>query len=165
MPTKFQRKSRKQHGNRTRGYGTIGAHRAKGQRGGTGLTTGKFKHKWSYYLKMKKLGFPGPDGEKWKIGKRGFKQPPQVQRLHQVKAINLKDVEEKLPQWVEAGKVEKKGDKYIIDLHALNYNKLLGKGKVTKNLEISVARASESAIAKMKEANAVLKLTAEADKN
>ena len=148
MPTKFQRKSRKQHGNRTRGYGTIGAHRAKGQRGGTGLTTGKFKH-----------------GEKWKIGKRGFKQPPQVQRLHQVKAINLKDVEEKLPQWVEAGKVEKKGDKYIIDLHALNYNKLLGKGKVTKNLEISVARASESAIAKMKEANAVLKLTAEADKN
>ncbi|WP_457558085.1 uL15m family ribosomal protein [Candidatus Harpocratesius sp.] len=165
MPVKFEKKSRKQQGNRTRGYGTIGAHRAKGQRGGSGLTTGKFKHKWSLYLKMKKLGFPGPDGEKWKIGKKGFKQPPQVQRLNQTRAINLKDIEEKLPTWLEAGKIEQKGGKYIINLGALNYNKLLGKGKVTKNLEISVERASALAVEKMKEAKAVLKLTARSEES
>lgn len=163
MPAKFQKKSRKQHGNRTRGYGKIGAHRAKGQRGGTGLTTGKFKHKWTYYLKMKKLGFPGPDGEKWKIGKKGFQIPPQVKRLNQTNAINIKDVENKIEQWVEAGKAEKKGDKYIVDLAKLSFNKLLGKGKVTKNLSITVERASTRAIEKLKEAKADLTLTAKSE--
>ncbi|TFH29476.1 MAG: hypothetical protein E4G98_03780 [Promethearchaeota archaeon] len=162
MPVKFQKKSRTQHGNRTRGYGTIGAHRKKGKRGGTGLTTGKFKHKWSFYLKMRALGFPGVDGDKWRIGKHGFKIPPQVSRLNQTHAINIKDIEEKLSQWVEAGKVEKQGDKYLVDLGALKYNKLLGKGKVTMNMEIKVERATTGAIEKMKEAKADLILTAKA---
>ncbi|MHA1521447.1 MAG: uL15m family ribosomal protein [Promethearchaeota archaeon] len=162
MPIKYRKRSRRQHGNRTRGYGTIGAHRAKGVKGGTGLTTGKFKHKWTYYLKMRALGFPGVDGDKWRIGKHGFHVQPQVRRLNQTNAINIKDIEEKLSQWVEAGQVEKKGEKYLVDLGALKYNKLLGKGRVTKNIEITVERATKGAIEKMKEAKADLILTAEA---
>ncbi|MHA1521981.1 MAG: uL15m family ribosomal protein [Promethearchaeota archaeon] len=162
MPIKYRKRSRRQHGNRTRGYGTIGAHRAKGVKGGTGLTTGKFKHKWTFYLKMRALGFPGPDGDKWRIGKHGFKRPPQVLRLHQTHAINIKDVEEKLPQWVDAGTVEKQGEKFLIDLGTLGFNKLLGNGRVTKNMEIKVKRATKGAIQKMKEAKADLILTADA---
>ena len=93
MPTTHKKKSRKMQANRTRGYGTIGAHRAKGVKGGTGLTTGKFKHKWTYYLKMRAEGFPGPDGDKWRIGKKGFKRPQKMLRIYAVNSINIKEVE------------------------------------------------------------------------
>ena len=161
MTYKRKKKSRKRHGNRTRGYGKIGAHRAKGQRGGTGLTTGKFKHKWSYYQKMKSLGFPGPDGEKWKIGKKGFTRPPDMRRIYAVNPINLKDVDIHIEQWIESGQATKDGNTYKVDLADLEYNKLLGRGKATKKLEITVEKASASAIEKVKEADGEVILTAD----
>ncbi|QEE15344.1 uL15m family ribosomal protein [Promethearchaeum syntrophicum] len=160
MPITHRKKSRKMQANRTRGYGTIGAHRAKGVRGGTGLTTGKFKHKWTYYLKMRAEGFPGPDGDKWRIGYTGFKRPQKMLRIYAVNAINIKEVELNLDQWLEDGKVEKKGTKYIIDLKSLHYNKLLGSGNVTKPMEITVEKASKKAIEKLKAAKVKLTLTA-----
>ena len=150
--------------NRTRGYGPIGAHRAKGVKGGTGLTTGKFKHKWTYYLKMRAEGFPGPDGDKWRIGKKGFKRPQKMRRIYAVNAINIKNVELNLAEWLEAGKIEKQGTKYIIDLKTLHYNKLLGSGNVTKPMEITVEKASKKAIEKLKAAKVKLTLTAAAEK-
>ena len=162
MPITHRKKSRKMQANRTRGYGTIGAHRAKGVKGGTGLTTGKFKHKWTYYLKMRAEGFPGPDGDKWRIGKKGFIRPQNLRRINAVHAINIKDVEINLEKWVKAGKIEKNGASYIVDLNALKYNKLIGKGKVTKTMEITVAKASAGAIEKLKKAKCKLTLTATA---
>ena len=161
MPITHRKKSRKMMANRTRGYGTIGAHRAKGVKGGTGLTTGKFKHKWTYYLKMRAEGFPGPDGDKWRIGYKGFKRPQKMLRIYAVNAINIKDIELNLDQWLEDGKVEKKGTIYIIDLKSLHYNKLLGTGKVTKAMEITVEKASKKAIEKLKAAKVKLTLTAD----
>ena len=160
MPITHRKKSRKMQANRTRGYGTIGAHRAKGVKGGTGLTTGKFKHKWTYYLKMRAEGFPGPDGDKWRIGYTGFKRPQKMLRIYAVNAINIKDVELNLDKWLEDGKVEKKGTTYIVDLKSLNYNKLLGSGNVTKPMEITVEKASKKAIEKLKVAKVKLTLTA-----
>ncbi len=160
MPTTFRKKSRAMHANRTRGYGTIGAHRAKGVKGGTGLTTGKFKHKWSYYQKMKSLGFPGPDGDKWRIGKKGFTRPQNLRRIQAVYPINIRDLESKIDAWVEEGKVEKTAQSYVIDLGSLKYNKLIGKGKVTKKMDITVAKASKGAVEKLKEAKCKLTLTA-----
>ncbi len=160
MPITHRKKSRRMHGNRTRGYGTIGAHRAKGVKGGTGLTTGKFKHKWTYYLKMRAEGFPGPDGDKWRIGFTGFKRPQKMLRIYAVHAINIKDVELNLDQWLEDGKVEKKGTTYIVDLKSLHYNKLLGTGSVTKPMEITVEKASKKAIEKLKAAKVKLTLIA-----
>ena len=160
MPITHRKKSRKMQANRTRGYGTIGAHRAKGVKGGTGLTTGKFKHKWTYYLKMRAEGFPGPDGDKWRIGYTGFKRPQKMLRIYAVNAINIKDVELNLDKWLEDGKVEKKGTTYIVDLKSLHYNKLLGSGNVTKPMEITVEKASKKAIEKLKVAKVKLTLTA-----
>lgn len=162
MTYKHQKKSRKQHGNRTRGFGKIGAHRAKGQRGGTGLTTGKFKHKWSYYQKMKALGFPGKEGEKWKIGKKGFIRPPDMRRIYATNSINLKDVDIQIDQWVEAGKASKDGDLYKVNLADLSYNKLLGRGDAKHRIEIRVEKASASAIEKVKDADGEVILTADA---
>ena len=153
MTYKRERKSRKRHGNRTRGYGKTGAHRAKGQRGGTGLTTGKFKHKWSFYQKMKVLGFPGPDGDKWRIGKKGFIRPPDLRRIYAVNPINIKEIDICVDGWVEEGKAQKNGDKYVVNLQDLDYNKLLGRGDATKPLEITVKKASALAIKKIKAAN------------
>ena len=165
MPITHIKKSRKMQANRTRGYGTIGAHRKKGKVGGTGLTTGKFKHKWTYYLKMRAEGFPGPDGDKWRIGSKGFKRPQKMLRIYAVNAINIKDIELNLDQWLEDGKVEKNGTTYIIDLKSLHYNKLLGSGNVTKPMEITVEKASKKAIEKLKAAKVKLSLTATATKN
>jgi large subunit ribosomal protein L15 len=160
MPITHRKKSRRMHANRTRGYGTIGAHRAKGVKGGTGLTTGKFKHKWTYYLKMRAEGFPGPDGDKWRIGFTGFKRPQKMLRIYAVNAINIKDVELNLDKWLEDGKVEKKGTTYIVDLKSLHYNKLIGTGNVTKPMEITVEKASKKAIEKLKAAKVKLTLIA-----
>lgn len=160
MPITHRKKSRKMHANRTRGYGTIGAHRAKGVKGGTGLTTGKFKHKWTYYLKMRAEGFPGPDGDKWRIGKKGFIRPQQIRRINAVNPINIKELELNLDNWVEEGKVKKTGEKFIVDLKSLKYNKLLGKGKVTKKMEITVEKATKRAIEKLKAAKVKISLTA-----
>ncbi|MHA1647548.1 MAG: uL15m family ribosomal protein [Promethearchaeota archaeon] len=161
MPYTHKKKSRKMHGNRTRGYGTIGGHRAKGVRGGTGLTAGKFKYKWSYYMKMKKLGFPGPDGDKWRIGHKGFIRPPEMLRIGKITPINIKDLEINLDDWVNTGKIKQEGNKYIIDLNALKFNKLLGKGKATKEMDITVRRASGRAIEKIKAAKGSITLTEE----
>ena len=100
MTTTIRKKSRQNRGNRTQGYGTIGAHRKKGKRGGTGLTTGKFKHKWSYYTMMRAKGFPGPDGDKWRIGKTGFIRPQNIRRIQNINALNIRDVEFNIDRWV-----------------------------------------------------------------
>ena len=161
MPTVYKKRIRKYRGKRQRGYGTIGAHRAKGQKGGTGLTTGKFKHKWTYYMKQKALGFPDPA---WIIGKKGFIRPQNLRRINAVNPINIKDVEIRVDEWVTAEKVEKKGTTYIIDLKSLGFNKLLGSGKITKKMEITVAKATAKAVGKFKEAKCKLTLTAKKPK-
>lgn len=161
MPVTFKRKSRRYRGKRTYGSGKIGTNRAKGQTGGHGLTAGKFKYKWSYYQKMKVLGFPGPDGDKWRIGKKGFQIPVAKKRIYKVNAINIKDVEMKLDLWVAEEKATMSGKTYVVDLAQVGYNKLLGKGMVTKKMEITVDTASAGAIEKMNAAKCKLNLTAQ----
>jgi large subunit ribosomal protein L15 len=156
MPATFKKYSRTRRGYRTQGHGKIGGNRKKGASGGTGLTTGIFKYKWSLYLKQKKLGFPN---EKWIIGKHGFKLPPSVQRLKAINAINIKDLEAKIDKWVNAGKAQKKGDLYICDLADVNVQKLIGNGRVTKKMEITVNSASSKTVEKFKEAKCKLNLT------
>lgn len=158
MVRTHQKKTRRYRGKRTFGTGKIGTKRKKGQRGGTGLTTGKFKHKWSKAIKMRNLGYPGPEGDEWRIGKHGFKRPQRAVRREVIHAINIKDIELNLDKWLEQGKIQKQRNKYIINLAELGYDKLLGKGKVTKKMEITVDSASEGAIEKLEEAKCVLNL-------
>ncbi len=155
MTRSFKKKTRKYRGKRTFGTGKIGTRRAKGQRGGTGLTTGLTKYKWSLYLKQKNLGFPD---ERYRRGKNGFNRPGKLSRKPEVKAINIKDIELKLDEWVEAGKASVSRNKYTVNLSELGFDKVIGRGKVTKKMDITVESASEGAVEKLKEAKCTIKL-------
>ncbi len=124
MPHKL-RKIRKTRGSRTQGYGRIGQHRDAGSKGNRKV--GRHKHLWS------KVVTSEPDY----FGKHGFTSPQSLNR--QEKTINLKQ----LDQMAEASE---------INLTALGYTKLLGTGKITKPLTVTVPSFSKSAAEKVKEA-------------
>jgi len=132
MPHKL-RKTRKNRGTRTQGYGRIGQHRKTGSKGYR--KAGSHKHLWSYVTTYE------PDY----FGKHGFTSPKSLKNKE--KTINIK----KLDEISAKISIEKEG-KLHIDLTSLGYTKLLGTGKTTKPLIINVASCSKSADEKIKSA-------------
>jgi large subunit ribosomal protein L15 len=128
MATK-DRKIRKMRGSKTCGYGSKKKHRGKGSKGGKGYA-GSHKHKWTYIVKYE------PDH----FGKHGF---TPVKRK-EAKTINVGELEELLKK--------NSLEKNEIDLTELGYEKLLGKGKVTKPFIIKVKEFSEIAKRKIESA-------------
>jgi len=131
MPHKL-RKTRKTRGSRTRGYGRIGQHRDAGSKGYRKV--GRHKHLWSYVTTYE------PDY----FGKHGFTSPQSLKR-HE-KTLNLQKLEE-LSSTLPAEK-----GKQNINLTSIGYTKLLGTGKITKPLTVTVAACSKTAAEKIKEA-------------
>jgi large subunit ribosomal protein L15 len=80
------------------------------------------------------------------FGRNGFKRP--LKMLHDDKTINVSDIN----RMVNDGDIASTDKKYIIDLAAMGYDKLLGSGKVTYALEIKVAKSSKSAMEKVENA-------------
>jgi len=146
---KFPRRIRKMRGVRTRGYGRVGQHRKSGQRVGKGKTTQWKKAMKSYYLKQKELGFPDPD---WEMGKTGFKRPQDMVRLSKVNSLNIKDLDHKIDILVEEKKATKSGNAYTINLNELNIQKILGRGEIKKQINLSVNKASKKAVEKIEAA-------------
>ncbi len=146
---KFPRKIRKKRGTRTQGYGRVGQHRKKGQRAGSGKTTQWKKSKKSYYLKQKELGFPDPD---WNIGKKGFKRPQDLVRIYQVNTLNIRDLDNQIENLVLNNKASKTGNKYAINLNDIKIQKILGRGQIKKSINVTVNKASKSAIEKVEAA-------------
>jgi len=132
MPHKL-RKIRKFRGTRTIGYGRIGQHRDSGSKGNRKV--GRHKHLWSKVV----TSDPGY------FGKHGFTSPQSKHRIEST--INLLKLDQ-----LATGKE--------INLTALGYTKLLGTGKVTKALTVTVAAASKSAQTKIEEAGGKLVLPA-----
>ncbi len=132
MPHKL-RKIRKLRGSRTVGYGRIGQHRDSGSKGNRKV--GRHKHLWSKVVTSEPNYF----------GKHGFVSPQSKHRIENT--INLV----KLDQLASGAE---------INLTELGYTKLLGTGKITKALTITVPVASKSAIAKVQEAGGKLITTA-----
>jgi large subunit ribosomal protein L15 len=130
MPHKL-RKIRKFRGTRTIGYGRIGQHRDSGSKGNRKV--GRHKHLWSKVV----TSDPGY------FGKHGFTSPQSKHRIEST--INLLKLDQ-----LATGKE--------IDLTALGYTKLLGTGKITKALTVTVAAASKSAQTKIQEAGGKLVL-------
>lgn len=122
MPTKL-RKTRKMRGSFTCGYGAKKKHRGKGSKGGKGYA-GSHKHHWNYMVKYE------PDH----FGKHGF-----FSRKKKGDAINV-------------GDLEKLSDKNDINLSELGYDKLLGKGSVSRALVVTVASFSKQAKEKIEKA-------------
>ena len=127
MPHK-ERKTRKMRGSRTHGYGRIGQHRDAGSKGQRKV--GRHKHLWSYVTTYE------PDY----FGKKGFTSPQSLKRKE--KTINIAQL--------SALSVEK--NTAHIDLTSMGYTKLLGTGKITKPLIITVVACSKTAEEKIKKA-------------
>ncbi len=132
MPHRL-RKHRKMRGSRTQGYGRIGQHRDSGSKGFRKV--GRHKHLWSYINNL-----PGKY-----FGKHGFHSHQNIHRNE--KTINLTKLQELYP------------NQQTINLTEMGYTKLLGTGKITHALNITVATASKTATQKIK--NAGGKITTE----
>lgn len=127
------RKIHKKRGSRTCGWGGAQKHRGAGSRGGRG-NAGSNKHKKSWFSKY------APDH----FSREGFKRPKAVTR--EIKAINVGRIDEHIDEWVKSGYAKKgKDKKYVLGLTDLGYDKLLGSGRVTHPLAITVGACSESA--------------------
>ncbi|MCW4018029.1 MAG: 50S ribosomal protein L15 [Candidatus Bathyarchaeota archaeon] len=125
MPHKL-RKHRKLRGSRTQGYGRIGQHRDAGSKGHRKV--GMHKHLWSIVANMDENYF----------GKNGFTSRQSLHR--KVNVINLNKLDD-----ITLGKES-------IDLTSMGFTKLLGTGKITKALTVTVPACSTSAAAKIEAA-------------
>src|SRR4030042_603986 len=132
MPHKL-RKTRKNRGSRTQGYGRIGQHRDSGSKGYR--KAGRHKHLWSYVTTYEPEYF----------GKSGFTSPKSLK--HKENTINIK----KLDELSAKISTEKEG-KLHITLSGLGYTKLLGTGQTSKALIVNVPSCSKSADEKIKKA-------------
>jgi large subunit ribosomal protein L15 len=142
---KFRRKKNaRMRGSKTHGWGAMKKHRGAGHRGGRGRSgSGKRgDQKKPSYWKTEKAG------------KHGFHS-----RVVHASATNLKDLEQRITRLIAEGKAVKKGDVIEINLNHLGYGKLLGAGKVTRKLAISVDTASAMAQEKVSEAGGTVTLT------
>ena len=83
-------------------------------------------------------------------GKYGFKRPQKT--IYKFNPINLDFLDEKLDELVSEGLAKKEKGKIVEDVTQLGYNKVLGKGKITKPAIIKSPKFSQSAIEKIEEA-------------
>lgn len=139
MVVRKRRKVRTQRGTRTYGRGCSKRGRGSGERGGTGMSGGH-KHKWPYVLKY----MPGH------FGKHGFTRPAAVRK--EDRAINIGDLDERLEELLQRGAARQEGEKFIVDVGKLGFDKVLGGGQVTHQMDITAKKFVESAKRKLEEA-------------
>lgn len=130
MATRF-RKTRKFRGSRTHGWGQIGQHRASGHKGGLGKA-GMHKHLFSSLLKYDPDHF-GHDST----------HPPHPNIIK--KWASVRDLDD---LYAKHGKLE--GNRKMIDLTSLGYDKLLGGGQVKNAYLVKVEQYTASAEDKIK---------------
>lgn len=135
MPTRL-RKVRKFRGSRSYGWGQSAGHRGAGSHGGFGKTGGH-KHKWTYIVKF------DPDH----FGKHGFYHPHA-----EIKSMNVGELDQLIHTLLLDGAIKEKNDGIFIDLDSQGVDKLLGSGRVDKQLIVKVKAFSSSANKKITEA-------------
>jgi large subunit ribosomal protein L15 len=128
------RKTKRFRGSRTHGRGKKHG-RGAGGRGGTG-NAGLHKHKFKSMIKYM------PDH----FGAYGFFRHAQIR---ETKAINIEEILVHLAALESAGHAKREGGRVSVDLTAAGFDKLLSRGRVGLAMDITVARASEGAVAKV----------------
>lgn len=132
------RKTRKKLGQRTQGKGSHKKNRGAGNRGGRGKA-GRLKGKYTWVAKNRPRYF----------GRYGF-LPPTLGHVYP--SINVGELEEIAGELVERG-LAKEGKKGIeIDANAMGYEKVLGKGRVSRALVVKAKRFSRRAEEKLEKA-------------
>lgn len=134
-----KRKIRKLRGSRTVGGGSSKKRRGAGHRGGRGNAS-LHKSKWTWTVKYDPKHF----------GKFGFKRPPRS--ISRFSPVNLDYLDQKSEEFVEQGLAQMKDDAIEIDVTALGYNKVLGKGRLNRPLIIKSPKFSSQAKQKIEEA-------------
>jgi large subunit ribosomal protein L15 len=140
-----RRKNTRMRASHTHGWGAKKKHRGAGHRGGRG-NAGQGKKGDARKTRI------------WKdtkhFGKYGFFSLS----AETSKTINISHLQSLLPKLISEGKAIENKNAYIINLDQLGYQKLLGSGKPTKKLEITVQEASEQAKEKIEHAGGKLTL-------
>ncbi|MEM2925270.1 MAG: uL15 family ribosomal protein [Methanocellales archaeon] len=134
-----KKRVKKFRGSRTHGGGSHKKRRGGGSRGGRG-DAGKCKH---HFIRSILEGTA--------FGKTGFKRPQKV--VEEKKAINVGDLDLIATELIARGMAEVKDQAIYIDLSKLGIDKLLGGGRVTKRLFVTVSDFSETAKAKLEAAS------------
>jgi large subunit ribosomal protein L15 len=130
----------KYRGSRTCGGGTHKNRRGGGSRGGHGNAGGCKHHFVRNYLR----GIT--------FGKHGFKRPQKVITVQSI--VNVGELDELAEQLVLDGYAQKEGELYNINLASLEYpiDKVLGNGRITKPMVVTVSQFSATAQSKIEEA-------------
>jgi large subunit ribosomal protein L15 len=129
---------KKFRGSRTCGGGTSKNRRGAGNRGGRGKAGG-CKH---HFVRAMMRGYS--------YGKHGFKLPAEISK--DVSIVNVGELDELAPYLVEEGLAEVRDGVYHIKLGDLGIEKVLGSGRVTRNLEVTSKGFSASAREKIENA-------------
>ncbi len=136
-----KKKSAKQRGTRTHGWGAGKKHRGAGHRGGKGNAgfgkRGQQRLTKAHANKIKTLG------------KR--KTHPHIKKIKKI--ITIKEIDAKFESWISEKKIKKQKDVFTIDLSELGYDKLLGTGKLYHKLKIHVNECTEIARKKIEALN------------
>ncbi len=149
MQKRRPKKIHKMRGRRAAGYGFSAGHRASGQRGGKGMAGSKKHH----YIKVMK------ENPRY-FGKWGFKRPQDLRE--EVTVLNIGEIDAAAERLVSQGSATKNGRRYTIDIAQLGIDKILGAGRVTKQLNLIGVRAiSERARQKVIEKGGTIDLPAE----
>ena len=142
MTAHKRRKFSRMRGTSSHGWGSKKKHRGAGHRGGKGMAvTGKRADQ----KKPTILKLYGNDY----YGKKGFRRPQKM--IRKLKAINLKDIQKNLENYMKEKIITKEGEYYLVDLSKLGYDKLLGGGKLEAKLKIRTDHYSKNAIKKVEE--------------
>ena len=146
MPANRRKKDTRMRGSHTHGWGSKKKHRGSGNRGGKGMaSTGKRSDAFKPSI--------------WKeeyFGKHGFYHMGAVH--HRI--VNVNYIDQNIEKFV-AGNVAKKHDgAYVVNIADIGFDKLLGKGRVTKKLILTAKYASSQSIDAIKAAGGEVALIA-----
>lgn len=135
LPHKL-RKTRKQRGSRTMGYGRVGQHRKAGGRGGKGKAGGR-KHFWIQTVKY------NPE----RYMRIGFKPPSSLEPRPET--INIGELEDLALKAFGAERIKAAAEPLDLDLNEMGYGKLLGRGEVRVPLRVRVSAHTPRALEKI----------------
>jgi large subunit ribosomal protein L15 len=133
------RKICKLRGSRTVAGGCSKNNRGAGNRGGKGLAGGH-KHHWTWMVKYDPKHF----------GKYGFKRPQGSK--FKFNPVNIDFLDQNADELVTRGFATKEKNNIVIDVTEIGYNKVLGKGRISKALTIKSPQFSQSALKKIEDA-------------
>jgi large subunit ribosomal protein L15 len=128
-----RKKSTRQHATTTHGWGSRKKHRGAGSRGGRG-NAGRGKrsdHKKQSYTSRGIF-----------LGRTGFTSHSRTKKQS---AINVGTLQEHIDNFTKTGKIEKKGDIYIINAKKVGYGSILGSGTLRVKLEVTAPHVSKKA--------------------